>query len=58
MHHGPILMSVLLDLSVNDDICDQFLVILRTKNKTIFKIIPTNSMANDMPGPRDFIRVS
>ena len=57
LHLGPILLSVCLNQSVDDEVCDHFLVLLRTKCKTMFRVIPSDQLASDIPGPRDFMRV-
>lgn len=47
----------MLDLSVDDDIPDQYRIILRLKDRTIDKILPTTTFQADNPGPRDFMKV-
>ncbi|XP_057303969.1 rap1 GTPase-activating protein 1-like isoform X3 [Hydractinia symbiolongicarpus] len=54
--YGPLLLSVMLDLSVDDDIPDQYRIILRLKDRTIDKILPTTTFQADNPGPRDFMK--
>lgn len=52
--HGPVLLSARLETSIQNE--EQYRVLLRLKNKTYDKIIPTSSMPVDLPGPRDFMK--
>lgn len=58
-NHGHVLMSILLDnrFKSNEQQKENYKVILRLKDKTIDKTIPTNTFPTDHPGPRDFMKV-
>lgn len=65
--HGPILMSVSLDQNLSNKKISssptssryssgQYKVLLRLKEKTINRRIPTTAFLSDYPGPRDFMK--
>ena len=57
--HGHTLMSVQYqNAKQSPDNKDNYKVILRLKDRTIDKSLPTTTFSTDHPGPRDFMKVS